>query len=154
MKRRVATAAGCAAVLGIAVYATLRDPQRQPDPGFLRGAQVEAPVRGILARSCGDCHSDTTRYPWYASLPWVSRLIEDDVRRGREQLNLTRWSEYPRLKRQRALTGIANQVKDRAMPLPEYLTLHPGAKLSDAEVTAVFDWAQKERLRLILEGTR
>lgn len=124
-------------------------PQRQ---GFLVGAKVDPKIRAILERSCADCHSDTTHYPWYAFLPVIADTIRDDVARGREQLNLSRWGEYSRLRQQRSLTGIANQVKDRAMPLPEYLLLHPSARLSDADVTAIFEWAQEERLRLILEA--
>jgi hypothetical protein len=79
-------------------------------------------------------------------------MIEDDVVRGREQLNLSQWGEYSRIRQQRALTGIANQVRDRMMPLPEYLALHPSARLSDRDIEAVFQWAQNERLRLILQG--
>jgi hypothetical protein len=135
-----------------AAWTVLRPAARTPDEGFLSGAQVQPRVRSILSRSSSDCHSQATRYPWYHVLPWVSRVIDEDVRRGREQLDLSRWSEYPRLRRQRALTGIANQVKDRIMPLPAYLRLHPSANLSDDEVSAVFEWAQKERLRLIMEA--
>jgi hypothetical protein len=111
---------------------------------------VDPPVRAILDRSCADCHSDDTRYPWYSYLPVASRMIEADVVKGREQLNLSRWNEYSRLRQQRALTGIANQVRDRMMPLPNYLWLHPSARLTDKEIDEVFQWAQRERLRLIL----
>jgi hypothetical protein len=121
---------------------------------FLRSAQADTRVRAILERSCRDCHSDDIRYPWYSSVPVVSDLIENDVTRGREQLNFSRWEKYSRLQRQRALTGIANQVKDRLMPLPEYLKLHPSARLSDADIDIVFKWAQAERLRLIMEGAQ
>jgi hypothetical protein len=80
----------------------------------------------------------------------ISEVIRTDVARGREQLNLSQWSQYSRLRQQRALTGIANQVRDRIMPLPNYLRLHPTARLSEQEVEAVFEWAQQERLRLIV----
>jgi hypothetical protein len=135
-----------------AVWTVLRPVTRTADEAFLGGAQVPAHVRSILMRSCADCHSQVTNYPWYHVLPWVSRVIDEDVRRGREQLDFSHWSGYPRLRRLRALTGIANQVRDRLMPLPAYMRLHRSAQLSDEEVTAVFDWAQKERLRLIMEA--
>jgi hypothetical protein len=122
-----------------------------PEGVVLQGANISPEIRAILMRSCSDCHSDRTRFPWYSSVPFASKMIREDVERGREQLNLSRWTEYSRLRRQRMLTGIANQVKDRAMPLPAYLLLHPSAKLSDNEAEAVFGWAQKERLRLIME---
>jgi hypothetical protein len=151
--RRKIILLACAAVLAMSAYSALR-PARTPDESFLRGAETGAAVRNILFRACADCHSEATEVPWYGTLPWISRLIDEDVRRGREQLNFSRWSEYSRLRQQRALTGIANQVKDGIMPLPEYTNLHPSARLSDSDVNAVFEWAQKERLRLIMETTR
>ena len=42
------------------------------------------------------------------------------------------------------------QIKDRAMPLPMYVWLHPSAKLSDSDIDTVFSWTQRERLRLII----
>ena len=39
-------------------------------------------------------------------------------------------------------------VKNRAMPLPRYLLLHPEAKLSDGEVAYFYQWARIERKRL------
>jgi hypothetical protein len=116
---------------------------------LLEGAEVDAAVLAILDRSCRDCHSDTTKYPWYSYVAPVSVLINDDVKRGREHLNLSEWQAYSIIRRQRALSEIANQVKDRGMPLSMYLLLHPSAKLSDADIETVFNWTQRERLRLI-----
>jgi hypothetical protein len=39
-------------------------------------------------------------------------------------------------------------VRNRVMPLPRYLLLHPEPKLSDAEVTYLYQWARSERKRL------
>jgi hypothetical protein len=35
------------------------------------------------------------------------------------------------------------------MPLSLYTWLHPEAKLSDADIAAIFEWTQAERARLI-----
>jgi hypothetical protein len=152
VKTRIVIA--CLLTIGVALLLTFGGSSPVDHAEFLRGAHVDSRVRSALLQSCGDCHSDSTRYPWYTWLPWISEVVQDDVQRGREQLNLSHWSQYSRLRQQRALTGIANQVKDRLMPLPEYLVLHPLARLSDQEVNAIFDWAQRERLRLIVEGAR
>jgi hypothetical protein len=116
---------------------------------LLQSAQIDPAVLSILRRSCADCHSDATRYPWYSYVAPVSLLIRSDIARGRERLNLSHWSEYPLPRRLRALTGIANQVKDREMPVAAYTFLHRDAKLSDADVQAVYGWAEAERVRLI-----
>jgi hypothetical protein len=34
------------------------------------------------------------------------------------------------------------------MPLPRYLILHPGSKLSEEEIATIDEWIQKERMRL------
>jgi hypothetical protein len=34
------------------------------------------------------------------------------------------------------------------MPLPRYLILHPGSKLSEGEISMIDEWTQKDRLRL------
>ena len=121
---------------------------------ILSGAQVAPGVRAILERSCQDCHSQATHYPWYSYVAPVSFLIRSDVIRGREHLNLSHWSEYSLVRKERSLSEIANQVKDRDMPLPQYTLIHRNARLSDADVDAVFRWTQSERSRLIAEGAR
>lgn len=152
---RKAVVLGLTGAVAVAIICwSLQPNTRNADARFLRGAQSDFLVRSILMRSCADCHSESTLYPWYARLPWLSGWLQEHVRRGREQLNFTRWDEYSRLRQQRALTGIANQVRDKLMPLPGYLQLHPSAELSDADVQMIFEWAQKERLRLILETAR
>lgn len=85
-------------------------------------------------------------------MPPVSWLIASDVSRGRKHLNFSRWSEYSIIRRERALSEIANQVKDGDMPLFSYLLLHHDASLSEADAEAIFQWTQAERTRLIEEN--
>jgi hypothetical protein len=44
-------------------------------------------------------------------------------------------------------------VRNRAMPLPRYLLLHPESKLSDAEIAYLYQWARTERKRLKAAAT-
>jgi hypothetical protein len=145
------------ALLGAVVVASiLTPPTKSNDAGLplLSGAQIDPQVLSILKRSCQDCHSETTRYPWYSYVAPVSWLIESDVSGGRNRLNFSRWNEYTLQRRERSLSEIANQVKDRDMPLFQYTWIHRDAKLSDADVNAIFQWTQTERARLISESNR
>jgi hypothetical protein len=137
-----------------AVASVLTPPRKSSGAGgpLLPGARIDAQVLGIIERSCQDCHSETTHYPWYSYVAPVSWLIQSDVARGRRRLNLSRWSDYPPLRRQRSLSEIANQVKDGEMPLFQYTLIHRNARLSPADVSAVFQWTQTERARLIAES--
>ena len=49
-------------------------------------------------------------------------------------MNLSHWNGYNPEEQQEILSKMSVLVKNRAMPLPRYLLLHPEAKLSDAEV--------------------
>ena len=117
---------------------------------LLSGARIEARVRLALERSCRDCHSEDTQYPWYSYVPPVSWLIAGDIRRGRRYLNFSRWSEYSIIRRERALSEIANQVKDGEMPLFSYLLIHREARLSEADVEAISGAAVLPVMQLIL----
>jgi hypothetical protein len=55
------------------------------------------------------------------------------------------------VRRERALSEIANQVEDGEMPLAPYLLMHRSARLSEADGRAIFQWTQVERARLIME---
>jgi hypothetical protein len=120
---------------------------------MLAGVPVDPVVRAALSRACQDCHSNATRFPWYSRIAPVSWLIRRDVSAGRQHLDLSRWDEYSKVRRERLLSEIANQVEDREMPLRSYLWMHPAARLSDEEVHAIFRWSQAERIRLIVESS-
>lgn len=138
----------------MAVASVLTPPAKSDRAGdpLLAGAKIDPGVLALIERSCGDCHSEKTIYPWYSYVAPVSWLVESDVVRGRQHLNLSRWSEYPLVRRERSLSEIANQVKDGEMPLPQYTLIHRNARLSDADVSAIFQWTQAERARLIAES--
>ena len=57
-------------------------------------ARVPSEVAAILERSCSDCHSHKTRWPWYSQIAPISWLLAHDVNEGREHLNLSNWSKY------------------------------------------------------------
>jgi hypothetical protein len=138
----------------VAVASVLSDirPPANPRATLLDGASVPPEVQSAIDRACRDCHSEATRYPWYSYVAPVSWLINSDVSSGRRRLNLSRWREYPAIRRQRLLSDIANQVQDGGMPLGIYVVIHPSAKLSKADRQAIFAWTQAERARLISES--
>jgi hypothetical protein len=149
LKRRWKAGSVVIAAFLIASIASAPRRQSATDVPILSGAEIDPAVLALIQRSCQDCHSDRTHYPWYSYVAPVSWLVTGDVERGRERLNLSHWSEYPLVRKERSLSEIANQVKDRDMPLAQYTWIHPGARLSDAEVGAIFRWTQAERARLI-----
>jgi hypothetical protein len=105
-------------------------------------------VAAILKRSCVDCHSNQTVWPWYSYVAPVSWLVERDVRHGRDYMNLSTWDEYSFNQREKLLADIASAVKNREMPLPQYTLVHRDAGLSEADADTVYNWARAERRRV------
>jgi hypothetical protein len=120
------------------------DPHKFPIDNLRPSPEVAA----ILKRSCIDCHSNQTVWPWYSYVAPVSWLVERDVRRGRDHMNLSTWDEYSFNQRQKLLADIASAVKNREMPLPQYTLVHRNAELSEADADTVYNWARAERRRV------
>ena len=111
-------------------------------------ALVSPEVAAILDRSCNDCHSNQTRWPWYSQIAPVSWKVAGDVNEGRDHMNLSDWAQYSQSEQQSLMKHICREVKDGSMPLRSYLWMHGGAKLSTEDVKTLCDWASAESQRL------
>ena len=105
--------------------------------------KVPAEVRRILARSCYDCHSNHTKYPWYGAVQPVAWWLNDHVTEGKSELNFSEFAGYDAKRAVRKLHAVADEVHERHMPLSSYLLAHPEARLTDADVARVTGWAEE-----------
>ena len=110
--------------------------------------QMTPQVKEILDRSCRDCHSNNTQWPWYTNVAPVSWWIGDHVNEGRKQLNMSEWGRLVRDRQDKKLRQICDEVEDGAMPLSSYLPMHPKANLSEQDKKALCEWTAAERERL------
>lgn len=110
--------------------------------------QLTPKVSGILERSCRDCHSNNTHWPWYSSVAPVSWFLVKDVNGGRKNLNLSEWGQYDQRRAARKLDQMCEEVKSGAMPLQSYTQIHRNAKLSSEDVKTLCDWANAEQARI------
>jgi len=106
--------------------------------------EIDAPeeVMAILERSCYDCHSNETEWPWYSRVAPVSWMVSSDVSLGRKMLNFSEWDSTPVLIKEALITGIADEVEKGDMPRPMYLWLHPDAALTEEQIRILTDWAE------------
>lgn len=102
------------------------------------------PIRKLLERSCYDCHSNETAWPWYAKVAPASWLVARDVAFGRRQINFSRWDEYTPLARVRKLKWMNRALQEEQMPPWEYVLLHPGARLKPQERAALEQWVESQ----------
>jgi hypothetical protein len=63
-------------------------------------------------------------------------------------MNLSHWDAYSEERKVELLTKMGVEVRNRRMPLPKYLQLHPQARLSNDDLARINSWVQSERRRL------
>lgn len=100
-------------------------------------------VGAVLKRSCNDCHSNKTEYPWYSNVAPVSWSVVDHIRVGREELNFSIWQTYSKKRQDHKLEEICEMVEAREMPHYQYLWIHWDAALSDGDIKILCDWTKK-----------
>ena len=113
--------------------------------------KVPPEVFAIFKRSCYDCHSNKTQWPWYSYIAPSSWLVGSDVKKARAEMNFTEWGKYKGLRVISKLDQICMNVNQGTMPLPNYLLMHPSAKLSQAEIDTICAWVESESERLSSE---
>jgi cytochrome c len=67
--------------------------------------------------------------------------MERDIDRAREAMNLSHWDGYSADQQQTFAAKIAHETKSHEMPLPQYLMIHWNARVNDAEIRTIADWA-------------
>ncbi len=94
-------------------------------------------TRALAKRACFDCHSNETVWPWYAHIAPVKWLVVHDTDEGRAVFNFSDWHPGD-------MSGAeaAEKISEGEMPLPQYLLMHPEARLSDAEKQQLIDGLQ------------
>jgi hypothetical protein len=129
------------ALLGLVIFfaaAQLIRPARinpATDPG--RTMQSPPELASILDRSCGDCHSNRTRWPWYTKVAPVSWLMAYAVNSGRTAVNFSEWAGYPPEQQRQLLTQSCRDVSKGTMPGSAWISLHREARLSTEEIAVI-----------------
>lgn len=116
-------------------------PVDRTNPPVLSEIPAPAEVMSILRRSCYDCHSHETRWPWYAYVAPASWFLVDHIEDGRRDLNFSDWPVFDFEEQALALGDVRDQLTSGEMPLRSYLLLHPEARLNEAERKILLDWA-------------
>jgi hypothetical protein len=139
-------------IVAFVVAQVVRPNRTNPPVDPAKVLQAPADVQAILSRSCNDCHSNETRWPWYTNVAPVSWFIADHVKDGRKELNFSEFASYTPRRSARKMHEICEQVETGEMPLTNYLPLHPEAKLSDADRKRLCDWSKSEEARIKAEN--
>ncbi len=105
---------------------------------------IPTEIQTIFERSCNDCHTNITNWPWYSYVAPVSFWIANHVHDGRKDMNFSVWGDYSVKKKRHKLEDIKELVEIDEMPLWEYTLIHSRAKLSDADKLKIYKWVDAE----------
>jgi len=125
--------------LGMQFIPTATTPKPSATTGALMAEVINPQVGAIFDRSCQDCHSSRTTWPWYSRVAPMSWIVSKHVSAGREILDFSDWANQPHPAEERML--ICDAVSDGRMPLPEYTLIHRNARLSKRDIELICNWA-------------
>lgn len=113
------------------------NPPIQPAGTIEARMHVPPHIQRLLDRSCKDCHSNATRWPWYSGVAPARWIMASDVEGARGAMNFSEWNSRigPAL-----LAVACADVQSGRMPARNYLLLHPSARLTAAEKRQFCEW--------------
>lgn len=105
-------------------------------------------VKQLLQTGCYDCHSNNTRYPWYAEIQpggwWLRKHIDD----GNREFSFSAFGSHSIKKQSARIDAMIDVISDHSMPLKSYTWIHRDAVFTDAQVKLLTTWlaAAQEKL--------
>ena len=121
------------------------NPSVDPSQTIYATLPMPAEVKDVFERSCKNCHSDETAWPWYSYVAPVSWVVAHDVHQARKMMNLSEWGGYSAKRKEDRLAEICEQVTNGDMPDRKYAIFHRGARLTPEEREAVCQWTDDSR---------
>lgn len=112
---------------------------------FLEITSPPGDLGNIIKASCYDCHSNHTKYPWYADVAPVSWLLKQHIDDGRRNLNFSTWSEFDKSKKDHKLEECIDMIKSGEMPMEGYVMLHAEAEINHEQKMFLISWLTELR---------
>lgn len=138
------------ALIGVQFYRPQKNVSSQtPGPeDFLVKHAAPDEVRRLVSVACYDCHSNNTRYPWYAEIQPLGWWLAKHVDEGRDGLDFSSLGEAPAKKQAKRIDAMIDVITDRSMPLPSYTWIHRDAILDARQIKLLNDWLGQVREKL------
>lgn len=129
-------------VVLVAVFAAaqlIRPGRANPPIDPARTIQAHSTTAGLAAivdRSCGDCHSNATAWPWYTQIAPLSWVVARGVSEGRKAINFSEWGAYSPEQQRTLLAASCDDASAGRMP-GAYALVRPDVKLSAEDVRTI-----------------
>lgn len=125
------------------------NPAPTPQMDFLNIKKTPESTAKLIRSSCYDCHSNETKYLWYANIQPVGWFLKNHIDEGRQKLNFSTFANYEPKKQAHKLDEAAEMVQKGEMPMDSYVIIHSDAKLNDAQQQELIKY-----FKLIASDTR
>ncbi|QLB13175.1 cytochrome c peroxidase [Bisgaardia hudsonensis] len=157
MKKLLATIfiVGLSCFLAIVAYVHFFDKERAET----RLAQANLSNTGkVIAKpffdnGCQYCHSPNADLPFYAKLPVVGTIMEQDILKGTRAFRLDRLVDsidHPENLSEADLAKLEYVIQNQTMPITSFTHLHWGTKPNDEERKTILDWIHQQRNQYFL----
>lgn len=111
---------------------------------FLQIKKTPSQISKLINNSCYDCHSDETKYPWYANIAPASWWVKNHINEGRKHLNFSTFAMYEPKRQINKMEECVEMLQKHEMPLESYYLGHQDAKLSDSERQELIQYFKRE----------
>lgn len=119
-----------------------------------KAVPISPEIAKMLEKSCYDCHSNNTVYPWYTEIQPIGLWIHHHVTEAKEELNFTEFKTYSAKRQAHKMEEIAEQLQEGEMPLESYTFIHKDVVLTEAEKSTLIAWAKANHALLKSGGTK
>ncbi|MGB0391178.1 MAG: heme-binding domain-containing protein [Salibacteraceae bacterium] len=116
------------------------NPESNPEDDLLVVANPPEEVANILTKSCYDCHSNKTVWPWYSQIAPFSWWTEHHVTEARRHFNFSEWDEMDERHIAKFVEEAEYEILEGEMPLPPYTIMHANTKLTEDEKDILINW--------------
>ncbi|MCY4781507.1 heme-binding domain-containing protein [Sphingobacterium sp. UT-1RO-CII-1] len=107
---------------------------------FIKIYKTPKTIASILIAACYDCHSHTTKYPWYSYIQPFTYFMQKHIVEGKAELNFSEFDNYSHRMKKNKLRAIVNEIEKGTMPLPSYQWLNKNGNLSKEDKTQLLLW--------------
>lgn len=122
---------------------TMPKAEKENPNDLLANVKMPEHVASMFRESCYDCHSNETKFPWYAHIAPSSWLLSRDIREARQRVNFSNWEKLSKIQQIAMLSNVAIEVKNGDMPFWAYPIMHPKARMSKVDRKEMIDWVRK-----------
>jgi hypothetical protein len=147
-----------AAVVFVAVFAAAQlvrpartNPATAPNRTIQAQVGTASALPVVLDRSCRDCHSNKTVWPWYSGVAPVSWLMVAGVAEGRRVVNFSEWAGYSP-EQQQALLALSCQAASAGRMPGAWTLVHPETRLTAQDVETICAAARQTRSTVARAG--